>query len=106
MAWIDYKKAFDSVPHSWILRSLRMMGVNQKVVSALANMMQTWATLLQVNIDGELISTELIAIQKGIYQGDSLYRLFYLSSACHHYLVCLKRSDEDIKSGIQRQKCI
>ena len=22
MAWIDYKKAFDSVPNSWILRTL------------------------------------------------------------------------------------
>ena len=23
-AWIDYKKAFDSVPHSWILKCLQM----------------------------------------------------------------------------------
>ena len=23
-AWIDYKKAFDSVPHSWIIKCLQM----------------------------------------------------------------------------------
>ena len=25
MAWIDYKKAYDMVPHSWILESLELM---------------------------------------------------------------------------------
>ena len=25
MAWIDYKKAFDMVPHSWILESLELV---------------------------------------------------------------------------------
>ena len=27
-AWIDYKKAFDSVPHKWILRSLKLFKVS------------------------------------------------------------------------------
>ena len=27
-AWIDYKKAFDSVSHSWILACLRMYKIN------------------------------------------------------------------------------
>ena len=26
MAWIDYKKAYDMVPHSWILKCLEMVG--------------------------------------------------------------------------------
>ena len=28
MAWIDYKKAFDSVPHSWILKCLDMYKIH------------------------------------------------------------------------------
>ena len=28
-AWIDYKKAFDSVPHDWILKCLEMYKKNQ-----------------------------------------------------------------------------
>ena len=29
MAWIDYRKAFDSVPHSWILKVLDLAILNQ-----------------------------------------------------------------------------
>ena len=27
-AWLDYKKAFNSVPHSWILACFRMYKIN------------------------------------------------------------------------------
>jgi len=27
MAWIDYKKAYDMVPHSWILESVTLVGI-------------------------------------------------------------------------------
>ncbi len=27
MAWIDYRKAYDMVPHSWIVEMLRMVRV-------------------------------------------------------------------------------
>ena len=28
MAWIDYKKAYDMVPHSWIIDYLEAVGIN------------------------------------------------------------------------------
>jgi hypothetical protein len=28
MAWIDYQKAFDRVPQSWIIKSLELIGIN------------------------------------------------------------------------------
>ena len=31
VAWIDYKKAFDSLPHSWITKSLEMLGVSSNI---------------------------------------------------------------------------
>ena len=30
MVWIDYKKAYDMVPHSWIIESLDLFGVAEK----------------------------------------------------------------------------
>jgi hypothetical protein len=32
MALIDYEKAFDSVPHSWIEKSIELIGVNNKII--------------------------------------------------------------------------
>jgi hypothetical protein len=33
MAWSDYQKMFDRVPHSWIIKSLELIGINNKVIS-------------------------------------------------------------------------
>jgi len=32
IAWIDYQKAFYSVPHSWVEKSIALVGVNSKIV--------------------------------------------------------------------------
>jgi hypothetical protein len=39
MAWIDYQKAFDRVPHIWIIKSLKTIGINTKVISFIQNVM-------------------------------------------------------------------
>ena len=31
MAWLDYKKAYDSVPHSWIRKTLEMIGAAKNI---------------------------------------------------------------------------
>ena len=33
--WLDYKKAFDSVPHSWIIESLKLAKVHPDLISAI-----------------------------------------------------------------------
>ena len=37
MAWIDYKKAYDMVPHSWIIECLDYFGVAENIKSLLVN---------------------------------------------------------------------
>ena len=32
MAWIDYAKAYGSIPHTWIVKCLRMYKIDNKVV--------------------------------------------------------------------------
>ena len=31
VAWIDYKKDFDSLPHSWIAKSLQMLSISNNI---------------------------------------------------------------------------
>ena len=40
MAWIDFKQAYDMVPHSWIIECLDLFGVVDNIKSLLVNSME------------------------------------------------------------------
>jgi hypothetical protein len=46
IAWIDYQKALDSVPHSWVEKSIALVGVNSKIVRFCKLSMEKWNTRL------------------------------------------------------------
>ena len=74
MAWIDYRKAYDLVPHSWILEMLRMTKVARNVEGLLRKSMGDWKTVLTSN-GAELGEVD---IRRGIFQGDSLSPLLFV----------------------------
>ena len=37
VSWIDFQKAYDSVPHSWILETLKLYKINPQIVAFLQN---------------------------------------------------------------------
>ena len=76
MAWIDYRKAFDSVPHSWILECLDLLGVNRELREFLEESMKSWQVQL---FCGDEILGE-VNIKRGIFQGDSLSPLLFVIS--------------------------
>ena len=39
MVWIDYKKAYDMLPHSWIIECLDLLRVAENIKSLLVNSM-------------------------------------------------------------------
>ena len=49
MSWIDYKKAYDMVPHSWIKETLNITGVANNIKHLVTNSMGKWGTLLTCN---------------------------------------------------------
>ena len=63
MAWIDYKKAYDLVPHSGIVECLDLFRVAENIKSLSVNSMEKWKVML--------CSSE-VEIKQGIFQGDSL----------------------------------
>ena len=42
MAWIDNKKAYDMVPHSWIINCLKMYKISDEVINFIDKTMKTW----------------------------------------------------------------
>ena len=40
MAWIDYKKAYDFVPHSWIKECMEMFGIAENMRTFLEKSME------------------------------------------------------------------
>ena len=46
MAWIDYKKAYDMVPHSWILKCLEMVRGAKNMITVISNSMANWKMVL------------------------------------------------------------
>jgi hypothetical protein len=77
MTWIDYQKAFVSVPHNWIEKSIELMGVNYKIVKFCKLSVEKWSTKLQLKTNQELMQSRLIKINRGIFQGDSLSPLLF-----------------------------
>ena len=57
IAWIDYRKAFDSVPHSWILKALQMYKISPTLINFMKHSMSTWKTTMILNYSIEKIET-------------------------------------------------
>jgi hypothetical protein len=77
MAWIGYKKSFDRMPNSWIIKSLELIGINNKVTDFTKKVMTYWRTRMRLHAEKELIETEDIKIKCWIFQGDSLSPLLF-----------------------------
>jgi len=77
MAWIDNQKALDRVPHSWIIKSLELIGINNKVISFTKKVMNYWRTHMRLHTENKLIETEDIKIQCGKFQGNSQSPLLF-----------------------------
>jgi hypothetical protein len=77
LGWVDYKKAFDSVPHSWLVKILEIYKVDKSLIELLSACMHTRRTELYVGQRGTGYKTGELSIKRGIFQGDSLSPLWF-----------------------------
>ena len=74
MVWIDYKKTYYMVPHSWITNSLKMYKISDEVINFIDKTIKTWTVELTA---GRRRLAEA-KIQRGIFHGDALSTLLFL----------------------------
>ena len=53
MAWVDYKKAYHMVPHSWIIATMGMVELAHNIIGLIKQSMNKWKTNLHA--DGKLL---------------------------------------------------
>ena len=63
MAWIDSKKAFDMMPHSWFLKCLNRFGVADNLSALIESNMNGWKT--ELTAGGKVIGK--VNINRGIF---------------------------------------
>mmetsp|Transcript_36211 Transcript_36211/g.53028 ORF Transcript_36211/g.53028 Transcript_36211/m.53028 type:complete len:519 (-) Transcript_36211:412-1968(-) len=77
VAWIDYQKAYGSIPHSWIVRVLKLYKVDPVIITFLETTIKLWRTRLVLHHATGSIETGEIYITCGIFQGDSFSPLIF-----------------------------
>ena len=73
-AWIDYKTAYNIVPQSWILHSLKMYKIPDQGVQFIQKTMQTWR--VELTVGGKSLAE--VKIQRGIFQRGALSPLLFV----------------------------
>ena len=69
-AWIDYKKAYDSIPHDWLIETLKIHQFDEKIVNFFKTTINNWKTSLHLTTNEGDVKTGIFNIMAGIFQGD------------------------------------
>ena len=76
--WLDYQKAFDSVPHQWLIKALQLAKLPQVIISALEHLITKWSTNVHLQTTETTIISDEIKYNRGIFQGDSLSVILFI----------------------------
>jgi hypothetical protein len=105
IAYSDCHKASDSVSHSWLIHVLKIYKIDPQIINSLQRLMKKWTTTLQVKVKNHRIMSDLIRIQRGIYQGDILSPLwFFLALNPLSYMLNRTHYDFGIHSSNQEMQ--
>ena len=80
MVYIDYAKAYDSVPHQWTLDIMSAYKISPVIINFLSAAMKLWRTDLYLFYEGGCLIVNDVQFKRGIYQGDSLSPLLFIIS--------------------------
>ena len=98
MIWLDYKKAYDSVPHTWIIEALRLAKIPDTIIAAVQHLISRWSTDLNIPTSDGNVRIGDIIYNKGVLQGDYLSVILFILSL--NPLSFLLSKTEGFKMGL------
>ena len=105
LMWFDYKKAFDSVPHSWIIKALELAKVPKQLIDNIRALAQFWSTEVSLQTESETLTTEEILYLTGCLQGDSLSLILF--ELCTNPLsFLLNKNSEGYRVGASKERTV
>ena len=78
MLYVDYQKAYDSVPHAWIKESLTAYKISPTIINFICTSMLMWKVDLTLYYEGGCVKVGNVLFQRGIFHGDSLSPLIFI----------------------------
>ena len=91
-AWLDYKKAFDSISQTWLIKSIELTKIPTKIIDAIKRLPNKCRTKVYLYGEKVELETGFIKYEQGILQGDTLsLLLFVLSVNPYHTFYIRKR---------------
>lgn len=80
MAWVDYRKAFDTTSHDLLIMLLNCLKVHPDIVKCIEHLLPLWRTRFIITAGKSVVTTELVSYHRGVFQGDSLSPLLFCIS--------------------------
>lgn len=77
VGWVDYSKAFDSVPHRAINWALTSVGVNKRAAQVYSQLMRAWTVKFEIRTTEGLSKSKAMKVKCGVLQGDTLSPLLF-----------------------------
>ena len=62
VAWIDYEKAYDRVPHKWVMKLLKTIKCPGWIRRSIELFSKHWATVLELGLWGRWLGVPLLNI--------------------------------------------
>ena len=79
--WFEYQKAFDSIPHQWLFKALKLAKVPVKLTSTIERLAYGCATKVSIQTNESFSVTDIIKYLTGILQGDCLSLILFVLCA-------------------------